>query len=105
GVGCFGDRFCVAVGDYHDPTTGDQAWIEDFQLRWQPQDVLVPSGSIASGINDISCVSSSFCMAVDSYENSDSTFGTSAQEWNGGAWQDLATPNPLNSYLSGVSCT
>jgi hypothetical protein len=44
-------------------------------------------------------------MGVDSYENGDSTFGTSALEWNGSGWQDIATPNSLNSLLSGVSCT
>jgi hypothetical protein len=44
-------------------------------------------------------------MAVDSYETGSSTFGTSAQQWDGSGWTDFTTPNSLSSYLSGVSCT
>lgn len=105
GVGCFSAAICTAVGSYHDPTSGEQPLIENFQLRWQQQTASSASGSIASGATDVSCTTAVFCMAVDSFENSGGTFGTSALKWNGGSWQDIATPNSANSLLSGVSCT
>ncbi len=104
-VSCKNATLCAAVGFYHDPVDGDRAWVESFQLRWQVQTITPASGSIASGLTAISCTSTKACMAVDSYETASSTFGTSAQQWNGSGWTDLSTPNSLNSLLSGVSCT
>jgi hypothetical protein len=104
-VSCKKADLCSAVGFYHDPVDGNRAWVESFALRWQVQDITPPATSIASGLTAISCTSPIACMAVDSYETGSSTFGTSAQRWDGSGWTDLSTPNSLASLLSGVSCT
>ncbi len=105
GIACSDDTLCAAAGFYDDPVDGSRALVESFELRWQPQTLTVPSGSIASSISAVSCTSTTFCMAVDTFEASGSTFGTSAQQWNGGSWNDLPTPNSANSALNGISCT
>ncbi|HEV2360963.1 MAG TPA: hypothetical protein VGS21_04615, partial [Acidimicrobiales bacterium] len=103
-IACSDDTLCASVGWYHDPTNGNQLLIDSFELRWQQQTVTAPSGAIASNMTAVSCTSPTACMAVDQFEGSGSTFGTSAQQWNGGSWTDIATPNSANSVLSGISC-
>jgi hypothetical protein len=73
-------------------------------LTWHPQEAPVPSGALATGLNTVSCASSTACMTVGNYEGSGSTFDAFTESWNGSNWTIQSTPNPGNSYLSGVSC-
>src|SRR5579862_8071944 len=77
-------------------TAADAAWA----LQNPPE----PSGSIASGLNDVSCTTGSSCVAVGSSELSGSVFVTYADSWNGSTWSLETIPNASNSNLSGVSC-
>jgi hypothetical protein len=52
---------------------------------------------------DISCVSSSFCVAVGGYADLLGGSHSLAEEWNGDAWRVL--PGALGAGLSSVSCT
>jgi len=80
-----------------------------FELRNPigPSDWVVqatPSIEWSPVLNDISCVSSSFCMAVGEIGEEEKTL---AEKWNGSAWNLVSSPNPAASQnrLDAVSCT
>jgi hypothetical protein len=96
---------CIAVGTYHDPTDGNRTWAEAFALRWQPEIVSDPAGSIASALGSTSCSSPTACMAVGNAENAEHTFTAFSDRWDGSGWTTETTPRAATSYLAGVSCT
>jgi hypothetical protein len=104
-VSCQNPTSCTAVGTYHDPVDGDRGLAEVMLPRWQPQVAAVPSGAIATGLQTVSCASTSACMAVGNYEGSGSTFYALAESWNGGSWTVQDVPNASSTDFSGVSCT
>lgn len=104
-IKCRTSSSCTAVGSYHDPDTGNKALIEVYSPRWTPEQVFSPSGAIAAGLNQVSCVNGSFCESVGGAEDAGSVFPAFAAQWNGGSWVDQNTPNAPNTVLSGVSCT
>jgi hypothetical protein len=61
-------------------------------------------GGIASGLTQVSCPSSHFCLAVGLAEDSGSVFPSFAETWNGSGWTFRATPNAKANVLDGVSC-
>ncbi len=64
-------------------------------------------GSAGSTINNVSCTSPTFCVAVGDYSNG--LRGLSLVEtWNGRSWSVTPSPNPASAdgiWLNGVSCT
>ena len=58
-------------------------------------------------LNAVSCTSSSFCMAVGSFDNSSGVSRTFGEMWNGNAWVKVRTKDvgDANNSLNGVSCT
>jgi hypothetical protein len=77
-----------------------------FASGWSIQSTPNPatSGAIAS----VSCQPNTNCAAVGSYVNSSNRPEMLAEQWSGGAWTILPTPNPsgiVDSSLTGVSCT
>jgi hypothetical protein len=76
-------------------------------LTW----AIVPSanrGGIANGLNAVSCMSASSCVAVGSSSRGAGAlaYRTLVESWNGSAWSVVPSPSrfAVNS-LNGVSCT
>jgi hypothetical protein len=81
----------VATGNINSPSS-----------KTQPEDT-------SSRLNDVSCTSSAFCMAVGTYQQcttSCSLLGL-IETWNGTDWSIVPSPDPSpsNTTLSSVSCT
>ncbi len=71
---------------------------------WQPTTTHDSTSSHEYQNNDVSCVSSTFCMSVGYNTVSLSSFG---EEWNGTSWNEVTTPAPPGVFFStlrGVSC-
>jgi hypothetical protein len=69
-------------------------------------DAHAPSGSGSNNLNDVSCTSSSFCMAVGG-QNNGAGGGTLTEQWNGSSWVVVPSPNVPSSsgdVLDSVSC-
>ena len=67
-----------------------------------------PNASASSDdneLNDVSCVTSSFCIAAGASSNG-AVFGTLIEQWNGAAWSIVTSPSTSATLniLNGVSC-
>ena len=102
-VSCTAADFCVAVGSYED---GGQSHglIERWNgSSWTLATIAAPAESNDFGLTGVSCTSKSRCVAVGSYEGSESQHGY-LTEWNGVSWSATSHPAPGSSYLSDVAC-
>ena len=102
-VSCTSSSFCAAVGSYYHYSVGiDQTIAEAWdgnQWRW----VLTPDvESSDNSLLGVSCISSTWCVAVGSIANS-----TLVESWNGSTWARVASPNIGTgaNQLTAVSCT
>jgi hypothetical protein len=109
GVSCTSSTACEANGWYVNSEGFEFALAESWNgTEWKLQTVPNPSGAIDSIIDNISCFSSTDCVASGVYENSSDTDVTLAEHWNGTEWKVQTTPNPAGavfSELEGVSCS
>jgi hypothetical protein len=110
-VSCASSSFCVAVGYEYDfsgagggTETGGQPLIE----TWDGSTWSITANPISSSdaLDAVSCVSSSFCVAVG-YAGSGQTL---TETWNGSTWSVTASPSTHRGtadedYLDAVSCT
>jgi hypothetical protein len=104
-VSCTPDQFCAAVGAPDASTnSGIEVWSGS---SWSASDDPAAS-SPRRDLRSVSCLSSSFCMAVGQTEDA-STFDTAPliEYWDGGQWSISTSPAPLltDGELSSVSCT
>jgi hypothetical protein len=51
----------------------------------------------------VSCVSTSTCTAVGSYNGRSGFAATLAERWNGTTWSVQSTPNPTNAQFSSLN--
>lgn len=106
---CISTSNCIAVGSYNNVFGRQEAQIKSGDgLSWSEVAAPAPAGATASTLGGVTCTSSSFCMAVGSYEDEKDEWKTFAMRWNGSAWTVSTTPNPSGapySWLSGVSCS
>ncbi len=96
GLACIGSRWCLAVGSNRCGGPLAERWNGQ---RWSLVNVDLPV--CQSGVfTDVSCGSSSFCMAVDSVDYIDEVV-----TWDGTAWRGYrgGSPPPANSF-SAVAC-
>jgi len=104
-VSCVSVSWCIAVGFYtyafHD---------QNLVLNWDGTSwhtMMPPSTSPTNddGLNSVSCVSASMCVAVGGY-NDGSVNRTLLLEWDGITWSIVQSPNAGSSRdrLTGVSC-
>jgi hypothetical protein len=110
GVSCTSATRCMAVGSEGTPKkptlfTFAESWNGS---RWKFVPTPAPLTPGGTALNQVSCTSSSACMAAGYYGYNFGT-GTSvtlAEAWNGAKWQRLPTPVPgSDARLNGVSCT
>ncbi len=78
---------------------------------WTLSTVASPAGAQQTYLKGVSCISSSSCTAVGSYDDSSSNTDTLVESWNGSAWAMQPSPDPTsprtNGFVSqfyGVSC-
>ncbi|MGH9016328.1 MAG: hypothetical protein ACRDY1_01150 [Acidimicrobiales bacterium] len=116
GVSCPTTTFCVAVGADIVGSAGPgdvayQALIEttdDGRIWTTDTSVPGPPGMVTSSLGGVSCPSSTFCMAVGSYNTANSN-GTLVDTFNGTSWSYLAspandTPGIYSQAFDAVSC-
>ena len=109
GVSCSSSTACTAVGFYK---TSSSNWLPLAErwngTEWSIQSTPLPTGSIETLLEDVSCTSSTACIAVGDYRVSlGATRVTWAARWNGTEWSVQATPNPAEqteTHLEGISC-
>ena len=122
GVSCVSSSFCVMVGSAFfppNPNTGQQgvyAVVETYNgSKWSLVSIPEPSGVSSSdynGLDGVSCISTTFCVAVGTTYGSialtskPSFVDTLIEVYNGSSWSVLSSPDVggTNSYLNGVSC-
>ena len=109
GVSCISSSFCVAVGHGEGYGLGrhrSQTLIESWDgASWSVAPS--PNPGIGNSLGGVSCVSSSFCVAVGSYAGITFDFRTLVESWDGSTWSVVPSPNPnLGTYdvLNSVSC-
>jgi hypothetical protein len=107
-VSCTSSTACTAVGRYLNSSSVEVSLAERWNgSEWSVQSTPNPSGAKWSRPADVSCSSSTACLAVGSYESSGSVRMTLAEAWNGATWSIQTTPNPVGSEwnsLKGVWC-
>jgi hypothetical protein len=99
-VSCISASFCEAVGSY----TADDAILslaEEWNgIAWTVQSTPDQAGVTATQLDGVSCVSTTFCQAVDFY-------GGIAAAWDGTSWTAQTVPIPsgmTSPSLLSVSC-
>jgi hypothetical protein len=110
GISCRSSTQCVAVGaafgnNDSSELPGAEVWNGS---AWSASTVPVPGGSTFASLVGVSCVSTTDCVAVGSYEDTSSNEDPFAETWNGAGWAVQTMPSPSatsNLYTSGVSCT
>jgi hypothetical protein len=75
---------------------------------WRTQATPEPAGTIDQSFDDVSCSSSSACLAIASYvvpHKKDIILGAFAETWNGSRWAVRSVPNGTGKVdLEGVKC-
>gem|GEM_PF-791275 len=108
GVACRSTSDCVAVGVYLDSTGSERSLSVTWNgTAWSSGTTPAPSGSLASHLSGVSCVTGS-CAAVGRYVDSGGEKRALAMSWNGTAWSIASTPTVSGAVgvsLQDVSCT
>jgi hypothetical protein len=92
GISCFNSAQCMAVGSGATRPVSQQ-WTG---ASWTPEPTAHISGGSVAALNQVSCPTATRCIAVGARTNGGlGAIGFPlAEEWNGGSWRVLHTPNP-----------
>lgn len=116
-VSCAVSETCVTLGYYRETggsmTQFSAGWNGE---TWTTASVPIPADSlVGAGLQDISCPTTTFCVAVGSYTTEFEEFTgipletrATVEVWNGSAWSIQSVPQPAGEArpaLTGVSCT
>src|SRR5262249_55335171 len=100
---------CAAVGAYQNAVGVGVTLAEVWDgVSWTVQPTPNPAGATSSELIDVTCVSSSQCIAVGDYFNAAGVDVALVETWNGASWTIQPTPNPAGAtatLLRRVSCT
>ncbi|MGH2854256.1 MAG: hypothetical protein ACRDLF_08715 [Solirubrobacteraceae bacterium] len=109
GVSCASSTECTAVGSFRNSSETGMPLAEQWNgTTWSPQEPSTPTGTEVSALKDVSCTSSTKCIAVGYFVTSSAITMPLAEQWNGTTWSSQEPPAPTGnkeSYLNGVSCT
>jgi len=104
GVSCASPTWCVAVGDYVDPSNLDAALIEQWNgSAWTIVPAPNPAGTRMLRLFGVSCTSATACVAVG-YRDSGPGVNAIAERWDGTNWTLETMPAGVQE-LFGVSCS
>ena len=105
-VSCATASFCMAVG-YADNGTANQVVAEQWNgTAWSMVSIPSTSATLDQGLNSVSCVTASFCMAVGSAATP-TLYGNLVEQWNGSAWSIMPAPSANVAFgddLLAVDC-
>lgn len=113
GISCTPDGYCMAVGDEPQYGTsgtlvGNSALAEQWNGTSWSTTTAINGSSQASTLNDVSCTSANFCMAVGGTSDTTSQVPL-AEVWNGSAWAASApiaiTQQSFFGYVRCLSAT
>ncbi len=95
-VSCTSASACIATGNVPASEGGGA-----YAVRWNGKEWSLASSGLASGAVDLSCASSTFCIAAGNKEGK-----TLMQAWNGSEWATQSSPNPEGKtpQLGAASC-
>ena len=112
GVSCTSVSFCMAAGVVSTVGPGfDQTLIEKWDgTTWSilPSPNVEPTASVGTDLDNVSCVTASFCLAVGYSYSEVGPDTTVIDKWNGSTWSAVSSPNPTQpggNDLYGISCT
>ncbi len=109
GVSCAGPSFCVAVGVSGPGNTLVDPLVEQWNgSTWTVVNAVNPSGSPATELSAVSCLSSTWCSAVGYSEDASLNRHALAEAWNGATWSVVTAPEPTGataSQFNALSCT
>jgi YD repeat-containing protein len=112
-VSCTSSTFCLATGEYVECPTGDcfyEQLADPFIEEWNGsswQVVEAPSVVLTTynWLGDISCVSSTDCVAVGDFEDATTDTWYGALYWNGTSWiEESDGAGAGSSGVQGVEC-
>ena len=106
-VSCTSSTDCVAVGSYNNSSSVEQTLVETWNGTSWSIGSSPNAGSGQNALSNVSCTSSTLCVAVGFSVNSSSVQQTLAETWNGTSWSIVSSPNEGSgpNSLGGVSCT
>jgi hypothetical protein len=112
GVSCVSATNCTAVGNVFVSPAQHPAVATWNGSSWSIQALPVPADDSFAGLAAITCESTSVCIGVGDAQQTTSIgiapTVTLAEQWIGGTWSVMPTPNPagsIDSELKGVACT
>ncbi len=104
GVSCVSTSFCVSVGEqgvYYEPPApyfNNAPLVEHWDGKeWSRESVPLyhpPGEGFASGLEGVSCATSSSCMAVGENYEIHVGYGTLVERWDGKGWSLVPAPLP-----------
>jgi hypothetical protein len=107
-VSCVSSTFCMAVGQDEDAATFSTQTLIDYWNGSSWSVLPSPQGGLQNNeLNGVSCVSTSFCVAVGSSTALGSALTqTLSERWNGASWTTTPSPGGLGGELNlnDVSC-
>ncbi|HEX7245626.1 MAG TPA: S53 family peptidase [Solirubrobacterales bacterium] len=114
-VSCTSSTSCVAIGSY---STTNPNITSPFAERWNGSEWLsetlpVPGGIQTTSVLDVSCGSSTFCVATGGYKTEGEKGASLIEIWDGSKWsaqkiepaKKVESPTFERSELSAISCT
>jgi len=108
GVICAGASDCWAAGSSAGANGNSQALIErNTGSGWRIVYTPAPSGSAADDLNGVACAGGGECWAVGSSTQTSSSSPTLIEQWSGGGWSVVSSPDPASSpgsALQAVAC-
>jgi hypothetical protein len=106
-VSCPGPTTCLAVGRNWNGSNY-QLFAERWNgTSWSIVPIPSPSAALYSGLNGVSCASTTNCVAVGFYSADDYIPRSLAVHWNGSTWSIVpspTTPSSSDTELESVSC-
>lgn len=108
GVSCTSSSACTTVGKHQLSSGVVQPLVERWNgSSWSIQSISPPElSSPYSRLQDVSCISSTECVAVGYYNTPEDAWVSWSARWQNGTWSTLNTPIPSgDSELNGISCT
>jgi hypothetical protein len=107
-VSCRSAARCVGVGASTSKAHGTVALAQAWNgRRWRLTHPVSPAGALFSELLDVSCQTSSGCMAVGLYSNASGRLRPLAEFWDGARWRLLTTPDARRAQagiLDGLFC-
>jgi hypothetical protein len=108
-VSCASQAYCVLVGAHWAGRKSSDRNLAEFWdgSSWQIVIDSGPGATATSGLDDVACPTTRFCMAIGFAGSNRGFQGTAFSSSDGLAWRRLAIPRPRgarNSELAGLAC-